>query len=106
MNKAAATFSQTYLRPTEVVANSIRFRRRLFAYHKESLFTQAVQIVSAIQKVTRTHIEYYRSVTGSYHPNLKDFFENSELRDILDSVTSIANVLSTTDPHVWYTATI
>ena len=97
IQKTGTLFSRLYHHPESPLSDSARFRGRLLGYYTENLFMFAVKIVAGIQKETGIHIQYFQATSGMYHPNMKEFFEKCELRDLLDAITVIHNVLVEND---------
>ncbi|MFI5331211.1 MAG: hypothetical protein ACHQ2F_09305 [Desulfobaccales bacterium] len=82
-------FSLLYLDRSKILRDSPRFRNRLAAFYWESLFEgYNSKIVAAIQ--TEIGAEVPSAVYGYSVP---DFFKETELRDLLDSITVIYKVV-------------
>lgn len=84
-------FSLIYLQRTEPVRDSQRFRNRLAAYYSDNLHDYYDdKIVKIIKKETGAEIPY---TMGIYL--MSDFFKKNEFRDVLDAITLIFRLLST-----------
>jgi hypothetical protein len=82
-------FSQVYLERLAPLRDSVRFRNRLVAYYWEHLHdVHEERIRRLIQRETGAEIPF---VSTSY--SLAHFFKSNEIRDILDSITLIYQVL-------------
>jgi hypothetical protein len=78
-------FSLLYLDRSKTLRDSQRFRNRLAAFYWKSLHSlHASDIVHAIQLEIGAEVPF---IVGSYSGS--DFFKQSELRDLLDSITVI-----------------
>ncbi len=76
-------FSQVYLERGAPTGDSERFRNRLLSFYTELALAYLLETVRLIEKET-----------GALMPSgIDDFFRDNELRDILDSITLIYDVL-------------
>lgn len=88
-------FSLLYLDRSKLLRDSQRFRNRLAAFYRESLNNYESKIAGAI------HLEVGADVPYGYAGyNFTDFFKKAELRDILDSITVIYNVIINDGPKM------
>ncbi|MCJ7508275.1 MAG: hypothetical protein MUO85_06035, partial [candidate division Zixibacteria bacterium] len=84
-------FSLLYLDRSKTLRDSKRFRNRLAAYYQENLQdSKEGSIMSAIQLEIGAEVPV--AVGISYYSVTK-FFKESELRDLLDSITVIYKLL-------------
>lgn len=83
-------FSLLYLERSTPIRDSARFRNRLAAYYWDYLNDHCKEpIRKIIQKETGSEIPFIRMSGYS----IGDFFKRNELRDVLDSITLIYQVL-------------
>jgi hypothetical protein len=88
-------FSLVYLERAAPVRDSERFRNRLAAYYWDHLHEHfQSDIQRRIEEETGATVPY----TG-FGYNVAAFFKNKELRDVLDSITLIYEVLGTRGYH-------
>src|SRR5687768_9315366 len=87
-------FSRVYLKPTTVLRDSERFRRRLWAWFSETLTTDEVLVFSSL---ARQELGCGMPVSR-YPSSYGDFFTKGELRDVLDSVSIIRQILNSRTP--------
>jgi len=77
-------FSQVYLEKGAPVKDSQRMRNRVSAKSYELLNKDDFKLISLIESETGAKVPW----VGSHH-SLKSFFEKSDIRDFLDSITII-----------------
>lgn len=84
-------FSHVYLGRGEPTQDSVRFRRRLsaFFHEKSALRGRKDQIVAVIHREVGVDIKW-REYSGY---DFRAFFDQAEIRDVLDSITLIWKVL-------------
>ena len=83
-------FSLVYLNRNEPVRDSQRFRNRLSAFYTQELAKEHKDsIKTAFQKEAGIEIPYL----ANFGFNISAVFENNELRDVLDSITLVYQVL-------------
>jgi hypothetical protein len=83
-------FSLIYLERSAPVRDSARFRNRLAAYYWDNLYGDYKEkIRRVIQKEIGAEIPVNKTVGYS----VPDFFKKNELRDVLDSITLIYQVV-------------
>lgn len=83
-------FTQLYERPTALSSDSKRMRIRLDAYLESLIGTEAGELAG-----------FFRSQQGvfvrdRYHP-----FQDLELRDVLDGITTVAHFLRSSDENIY-----
>jgi len=81
-------FSQVYLEKGVPVADSNRLRNRLGAFYSETLRDYDGRIVRLIHRETGAKVPF---IVSSYH--VRRFFEQCDVRDLLDSITLIFQLL-------------
>jgi hypothetical protein len=96
-------FSQVYLERGAPLRDSQRFRNRLAAYYLQRLSREhELKIVRIIEAETGVQL-----IFSGYHPNVTGFLQQAELRDVLDSITLIYQVINDagyrTDAENWKT---
>ena len=77
-------FSQVYLEQSVPANDSRRMRNRISSVHWELLRSESSELINRIQQETGAKVPF---VGGSY--SLAKFFEECEIRDLLDSITII-----------------
>jgi len=94
-------FSLVYLDRSTPLKDSQRFRNRLDAYCSEVL--SEVQVIPNIAKAIRREIGVEVQYLGNHFYSISGFFRQRELRDILDSITVIYQVLQGygNHPNLW-----
>jgi len=81
-------FSLLYLDRSKIFKDSQRFRNRLAAFYWKSLFKNNDKIVTAIQSEIGAEVP-----SALYGYSITDFIKETELRDLLDSITVIYKVM-------------
>lgn len=84
-------FSHLYMERGEPQKDSKRFRKRLSAYFNEHL---DASFNSSVVKAIEQELGVDVPVLGVGYRSFELFFDKSELRDVLDSITVISNVLN------------
>jgi len=99
--KEGERFSLVYLDRSTPLKDSERFRNRLASYYNENLYEfYDDETIRIIKRETGAELPYMQA----YGYSLEDFFQKNELRDVLDSITLIFQILSnrgTTDATNW-----
>ena len=86
-------FSRAYLTRGEPLRDSQRFRRRLSAYLDQNFRDEGSEIAN------RIHSEIGVDVPRQYKGyDLQAFFEKAELRDVLDTITIVAKLITEEAP--------
>jgi hypothetical protein len=100
----ADRFSLLYLKPGAPAADSARARRRIYAQFARLQQTLPNGSELAAKFVTEVNAELGVTVPyGSMSFHFDDFFQKCELRDFLDSITLVFNLLNN-EPRYWRNA--
>ena len=87
--KPGERFSQIYLEKGKPTSDSIRFRNRLGAFYWQKLHDDQHDIVRSIHKELGVKVPFIGT-----NWSVPVFFQKAEIRDILDSITLIYNLLT------------
>ena len=82
-------FSQVYIARGEVEKDSARFRRRMGAYVDQVLRDHKSKFADVIQRELGVDVPWI----ANWGPSIPRFFEEAEIRDVLDSITLIWRTL-------------
>lgn len=80
-------FSRVYLREPTPLRDSPRFRTRLYGYIAQYLWDFRNDFVEIIIRELGISIPTFQTSTNYYEWHILGFFTDSELRDILDSIS-------------------